>query len=377
MVSTTLVAAPVSALSLDERLDGAGKGMMYTVFDLVVSTFFFGVYTVLVWFATRNLLERKLTTRVNKAMFGIITFMYLLSAGYWAFSVAYGADTSRSFISLAKNPLQIQPDHTEVTKWSPLFNAITLLNYVLSDGIVVWRAWIICRRDHRKYLWITIFFLILTAITVFLTIIFRVIGLVQSPIANLPLHSVLHRGIDILQISTVGTSLLSNLAATGAVGATAWGHWRTIRAAFSESQARSFRTNRIMLLVVESGVVYCLSAIVFLLSSLIRLPAATMGDLCAPVGVQIAGAYPTIVILLVSNTRSLSESSFVQGDDRYTSQPIRFNVTVGSASTPNQPQQIQFASNPVLSSGSMMETLDISPEKGQQLQNQLSDESNV
>ncbi|KAJ7187864.1 hypothetical protein C8R46DRAFT_1171180 [Mycena filopes] len=301
--------------------------MMYFVFDLVVSTFFFGVYTVLVWFATRNLLERKLTTRVNKAMFGIITFMYLLSAGYWAYSVADGVDRSRSFIDLAKNPLKFQPDHTEVTKWSPLFNALTLLNYVLSDGIVVWRAWIICRRDHRKYLWITIFFLILTAITVFLTILFRVIGLVQSPIANLPTNSVLGRGIDILQISTLVTSLLSNLTATGAVGATAWGHWRTIRAAFSESKAGSLRTNHILLLVVESGVFYCLSAIMVLLSSLIRLPQGTLGDLYTPVNVQIAGAYPTIVLLLVSTTRSLSESSFTQGDDSYrdASQPIRFS----------------------------------------------------
>ncbi|KAJ7187859.1 hypothetical protein C8R46DRAFT_1205091 [Mycena filopes] len=289
--------------------------------------------------------------------------------GYWAFSVAYGMDSSRSFISLAKNPLQVQPNHTEVTKWSPLFNALTLLNYVLSDGIVVWRAWIICRRDHRKYLWITIFFLVLTAITVFLTILFRVIALRPAPCDR---HSA---DYDAGHVPAVKSNCNGRRWCYG-MGPLA--HDPQLR--FLRAKAGSLRTNHILLLVVESGVFYCLSAIMVLLSSLIRLPeGTTLGDLYTPVNVQIAGAYPTIVILLASTTRSLSESSFTQGDDRYASQSIRFNGIIGSTSTPNQPSRIQFASNPALSSGSVRETLDILPEKGRHIHNlnRLSDDSSV
>ncbi|KAJ7699813.1 hypothetical protein B0H16DRAFT_1903136 [Mycena metata] len=371
MAPTTTSTSSAPLLSFNSKLDGAGTGMMYSVFDLVVQTAFFGMYTILVFFATRSLLERKLKTRVNKVMFGIITFMYLLSAVYWAYSVAEVVDLIRSFINLAKNPAMIQPDHTAVTQWSPLFNALTLLNYVLSDGIVVWRAWIICRRDHRKYLWITIIFLVLTTLTVFLTIIFRVIGTIRYPIVYLPTGSYLLKGINVLQVTTLGTSLLSNLTATGAVGATAWGHWQTMSTTFSPGKSSTLRTSHILLLLVESGVLYCLSAILVLLSSLIRLPLGpTLGDLYTPVNIQIAGAYPTIVILLVSTKQSLSESSFTEGSTSSAafnpgpmpSEPIRF-VKEGSVPMSTTPShRMHFASNPALSIVSATESVLSSPE---------------
>ncbi|KAJ7320916.1 hypothetical protein DFH08DRAFT_789132 [Mycena albidolilacea] len=312
-----------------EDFHTAGRGVMYCFFGLVVQTFFFGVYTILIWMSTRMLLERSLKTRVNQVMFGITTFMYLLSAAYWAYSVADAVDQMREYIALAVDPFRARFDHTEVTKWSPLFNAITLINCVLSDGVVVWRAWIICRRNHRIYLWITTVFLALTALTVSLTIIFRIANLVVSPIDHLPKDSILAQGVDIFQIATLATSLLSNFTATGVVGATAWGHWQTIRSAFSEEKAGSLRTNRTLLLVVETGVLYCISALAVLPASLIRLPQGTLGDLFTPVYVQIAGAYPTIVLLLVSTNKSLSDSSF--HDDK----PIHFarNPAVSASGT--------------------------------------------
>ncbi|KAJ7881412.1 hypothetical protein B0H13DRAFT_935198, partial [Mycena leptocephala] len=380
---TTMVASVVTASS---RLENAGAGVMYFIFGLVVQTFFFGLYTILIWLSTRMLLERKLKTRVNQVMFGITTFMYLLSAAYWAFSVADGVDRMYEFIGLAVNPFKVTFDHTEVTKWSPLFNAVTLINYVLSDGVVVWRAWVICLRNHRKYLWITVVFLALTALTVTLTIVFRIAGLIVSPIDNLPKGSVLDRGIDILQICTLATSLLSNFTATGVVAATAWlGPLSNHSSAFSKGKANSLKSNRILLLVVESGVLYCISALTVLTASLIRLPQGTLGDLYTPVNVQIAGAYPCVVLLLVSTTKSLSESSFT--DDSYLgtgstpSQPIRFGSN-STESTTGKPISIHFARNPAMSgiSGTESTIMDISstrPSEEKGRQNRLSDDSFV
>lgn len=72
--------------------------------------------------------ERTLRTRINQVMFGITTFMYLLSAAYWAYSVADGVDRIHEYIDLAIDPFRATFAHTEVTKWSPLFNAVTLIN---------------------------------------------------------------------------------------------------------------------------------------------------------------------------------------------------------------------------------------------------------
>jgi len=299
-------------------------------------------------------------------MFAITLFMYLLSAAYWAYNIADGVDRMNGFISVAVNPFQRTFDHTRVTEWSPLFNAVTLINYVLSDGVVVWRAWVVCLRNHRKYLWVTMFFLSVTAITVALTIAFQIVSLVQAPFINLPNDSFLNRAINLVQVITLVTSLLSNLTATSVVGATALRHWRTMRSAFSEK--KSTRSNKILVLVVESGVIYCISAITVLLSSLIRLPQGTLGDLYTPVNIQIAGAYPTVVLLLVSTQRSLNETTFT--DETYSdstpAQPIRFgnspNSTVVNSS--QTPISIHFARNPTMSGGGAESVVGSFREKG-------------
>lgn len=75
-------------------------------------------------------LERKrgLKTRVNRIMFILTLFMYTISAAYWAFSVADVVDRMQSYIRLAVNPLDIPNPGDAVLKWSPLFNAISLIN---------------------------------------------------------------------------------------------------------------------------------------------------------------------------------------------------------------------------------------------------------
>ncbi|KAJ7708331.1 hypothetical protein B0H17DRAFT_917027 [Mycena rosella] len=287
--------------------------------------------------------KRGLRTRVNHVMFGITIFMYLLSTAYWAYSLASGANQMYSYIGLAINPSKTLPDHTLVTQWAPLFNALTLINYVLSDGVVVWRAWVICLRNHRKYLWITIALLGITALTVLLTIATRIAGLIESPIVSLPNGNMLRRIIDIAQVTTLITSLLSNLTATGVVSVTAWRHWRIIRSTFTDK--KSTRSNQILLLVVESGVVFCFSAIAVLLSALIRLPQGTLGDLYTPCQVQIAGAYPSIVLLLVNTQGSLNESSYTE--------TAQHTGSIVFAPHSQNTTSLNFARNPAISGTEM------------------------
>jgi hypothetical protein len=111
----------------------------------------------------------------------VTLFMYLLSAAFWSYSVVYAADKVQAQIDLtSKSSI---PAHDNITQWSPLFNAVVMINvrlsfpllsicihyltmisqFVLSDGVVVWRAWVISHRDLRKYLWVTMGFLVLTA----------------------------------------------------------------------------------------------------------------------------------------------------------------------------------------------------------------------
>ncbi|KAF7321784.1 hypothetical protein MKEN_00700200 [Mycena kentingensis (nom. inval.)] len=337
----------------------AGENVVTFTVGTLIQTFFFGVYTLLVWFSTRMLLSRKLKSRVARVMFAITVFMYALAAFYQIYSIANVVDRIRSLTALGKNPSVKQGDHTSVTKWSPLFNAVMLSNYVISDGVVVWRAWVLCQQNHRKFLWVTVFFGVMTALSVLLVIIFRVIGTIISPIDNLPTDRGIGRGIDCLQVLAVFLSLLSNLTALAATSVTAWNHWKSIRSAFSHSGASAVRTNRILLLVVETGVLYCFSALVSLLCVLIRLPYGTMGDIYFPISVQVAGAYPSVVLLLVSTKKSLSDSTFggdnfdgLEGDSfgvfttQIASKPIHFVAPPRSDASPVTPASMDFATDP-------------------------------
>ncbi|KAF7306012.1 hypothetical protein HMN09_00755800 [Mycena chlorophos] len=344
----------MSTLTASEIADVTGTGVatIYYLVGLLVQTVFFGMYTILIWLSTRMLLERKLRSTVNQVMFGLTSLMYLLSAAYWVYSVADGIDRMHQLIAQATQPGLVLPAHTALTIWSPLFNSIIAINYVISDCVVVWRARIICLRHHRKYMWISIFFLICSARNVGIYIVFRIVGTAISPIANLDTTTGLGRGITIIQVVILFTSTLSNLSATGVVSATAYQHLRVEYAVFAQSRTSesSSRTNKILLLIVETGAAYSLVALIGLISTLVKLPEGTLGDIYAPVNVQIAGAYPSIVLLLVSRKNSLTDSSVVENTNSALnsgSRPVIFSTVAPSPGfdTSRNAVKIDFAHN--------------------------------
>ncbi|KAJ6594249.1 hypothetical protein B0H19DRAFT_1094631 [Mycena capillaripes] len=280
----------------------------YEVIALVVQTSIFGVYTVLTALSTRMFLKRGLKARENRVIFIIMIFVYLLSMAYWFYSVADVVHRMRVFLRDPRNPINFTADDT-LTKWLFLFNALVLVNYIFSDAIVVWRAWIICSGGYRKYLSITIVFLILTVASVTSTIIFKIFMLVKFPDTQLPKGSLLAEGVDVLQISNLAFSLISNLSATAVVGAITWQHRQEIRGVFVKM--KTTKAEQTLTLIVESGVLYCISGLTILISSLIRLPHGTLADIYAPISIQIAGAYPPVVLLLVSMQKSLNETVFL------------------------------------------------------------------
>ncbi|KAJ7688842.1 hypothetical protein B0H17DRAFT_1202709 [Mycena rosella] len=279
------------ASSVANQISFSGLNIEYYDLALVAQTFFFGTYSVLIVLSTRMLL-RGLKTRMDHVLFVIPLLMYTLSAAYWAYSVALGADRMRNYIKDVLSPADFSGDHTPVTKWNPLFNSLVLVNYVCSDAVVVWRAWIIAStlasRNYRKYLYITCFFLVLTFFSVTGTIVFQIIGVVEFPLYPIPPNSYLTYGTNVLQTMNLVFSLISNLIATAILAVAAFRHRKILRAALAEDK-KSTKSEKILMLLVESGALYCISTGITMVAGLIRLPAAgTLGDLYTPVNIQIA-----------------------------------------------------------------------------------------
>ncbi|KAF7315795.1 hypothetical protein MIND_00095600 [Mycena indigotica] len=280
-----------------------GQAMMYHNFGLTVQTFFFGGYSVLILLATRLFLQRGLQKMSTRVLCALSLFMYCISTAYWAYTVADVVAATQNYIDPANT--QWATFFTQVSVPFTLWNAIVLINFVISDGIVIWRAWVICRRSHRVYLSIPSTFLLLTIASTSGLIALRTIDIVKPGWLS---HAILTRAIDIMQLSNMTTSLLSNLSATGLIGIEAWRHRNTIKRAFKR---KTTKVNQVLLLLLESGTIYCSTGVIGIISQLIRLPHGTLNDLLVPVNIQLAGAYAPALLLLISSRTSADDTEFL------------------------------------------------------------------
>ncbi|KAI9430481.1 hypothetical protein H4582DRAFT_1446335 [Lactarius indigo] len=100
-----------------------------------------------------------------------------------------------------------------------LFNALVPINNALIDGVVVWRAWVICRDECRKLLRAPIVTLVLAIFGVVATICVRIFINID------PVNRDKGRLADIiavLQGIAYTFSLLTNILGTGIISLKAW-----------------------------------------------------------------------------------------------------------------------------------------------------------
>ncbi|KAJ7072053.1 hypothetical protein C8F01DRAFT_225998 [Mycena amicta] len=298
------------------------KTLIYFVCGFVVESVFFGAYSIVMFLSSRMLLKRGLETKANKNLFLITLFMYALSTVYWLYGFVNAASRVNAF---AEHPQEFAPD-IPGTHFFVIFNAIILINFIISDALVVWRARLICAPEHRKYMILPSGFVVLTSLSVATLIGLRIAAVWSVSLGASPGFRTV---IDILQVNGVNLSLISNLTTTSVVGVTAWQHRETVRIGFK----RSTQGNRILKLLLESGVVYCMLGVLSLVTSLIRLPYNTLGDLYTPISVLMAGAYTPTILLLVNSKRSLSDASFLGSMDLSDNDPPQIDVVATSPLT--------------------------------------------
>lgn len=119
----------------------------------------------------------------------------------------------------------------------------------------------------------------------------------------------LNHAIDVTQVANLALTLLTNVMATALIAVKAWKHRRLVRTHLKDAEDRGQRAESVLALVVESGILYCLSNVTVLAATLIRLPFGTLGDIYTPVNVQIAGIYPTIVLLIVGLQMTIQDAT--------------------------------------------------------------------
>ncbi|KAH9168528.1 hypothetical protein EDB89DRAFT_2202879 [Lactarius sanguifluus] len=284
-----------------------------------------GIYASLVPVSMHIMMKKGFHTPSQKIMFGVIVFMFSLSTASLAVSIADLVILIKAWY-LVTDLSESSGTRSPTEALLVLFNSLTAISYALTDGVVVWRAWIICRDECRKLLRAPIVMLILTMRTsssfspsesyeraLFPVGVAATIGVrVFINIDPANREDRLADTIDVFQEITFISSLITNILGTGIISLKAWRYRRWIVTDLQRVVNKRTKAERVLALLVESGVLYVFSGALLVASSLVRLPGSqfVLGSFFLQAAVHLAGMYPVIVVILVSREASMDKTLF-------------------------------------------------------------------
>lgn len=262
---------------------------------------FYGLYLALFALSTYFLCRRGLFhSRVLMVLWSATIIMFATSTSYIGLGLA--STVYRIWVLLNSGGLAVSsPSSPLVTRILNAQMYLPIINFIVSDAIVIWRAWVLWERRVIVLLLPAIFF----AGTIISAIISAVHDVdVKVSVSSNPDYRVVVLGKIVVWSLTIATNILATLL----VAWKAWQHRRVIKKNLGKETRRT-RVEKILALLIESGFLYCIIWILFIAANF-----EVFGDvgrqIMMSIMVQITGIYPTLVVVLVSLQRtSLDETT--------------------------------------------------------------------
>ncbi|KAH9972423.1 hypothetical protein BGW80DRAFT_372330 [Lactifluus volemus] len=263
--------------------------------------FLFGLYTALFAFSTFFTLRKGLSNRTRNAMLAVSVVMYAISAIHWSFVFAIAIRMLRIGKLAATFPEQVTVAY------------LPRINFILNDGIVLWRAWLLW--DRRVMLFILPFvFLVCTVVFTIVDLIYETDGLITHSMRYVNTGTAFGWAIWGL---TIGT----NIWATSFMFIRAWQHRRFLRSVLDKENAKS-KAEKTLAFLVESGVIYICILVAYITIAAYGIVWETVLDRNL---IQLVGIYPTAIVVVI--TMRLSATDILSrpgGVSRPYSTPIVF-----------------------------------------------------
>jgi len=301
-----------SPLPLSQALDlqVAGYIFQYSFIGLVCGTFFFGVFALLVLISSWTLIRKGLDNPARRTMLVVTLTIFTSSACYWALSLTI---LLRDLRDVLVNHLDLSfADKFALTnnRVSRMYLGevyLATINYSLSDAVVVWRAWSLWSGSTP---W--------TKFKVFVVPISLLIGsIVSALLVGGWKVQALTNDTDQLEVMLNDTQIIgwslslgTNFVGTCLIAWRAWKYRQFVKENYGRANGRT-RVEKIFAVLVESGFLYCLTQIFVVVSWFILLPnsSAWASDIFGSAAVQLAGIYPTIVIILAATQRTIKDDA--------------------------------------------------------------------
>ncbi|KAI0252426.1 hypothetical protein BJV78DRAFT_355846 [Lactifluus subvellereus] len=237
------------------------------------------MYTALFVFSAFFMLRRGLSNRTRKTMLVVSVIMYAAAASHWALNMSIAARRLRA----------IPPSEAVVLLY------VTSVNYILSDGIVLWRAWVLWNR--RSVLFIPPLIFLLS--TLVLSVAAAATSYKDSVTKSVRKTDTSHT----LKWCIWGFTISTNLWATCLIFIRAWQHRRFLRRQLGKENATS-KAERGLIFLVESGALYLCLWVTFIITALVAPPVVVLFRTSI---VELVGIYPTAIFVVVTMQMSAAD----------------------------------------------------------------------
>ncbi|KAH9980366.1 hypothetical protein BGW80DRAFT_496781 [Lactifluus volemus] len=276
----------------------------HLLFPAMLEIFFFGLYTALFAFSTFIMLRNGRSNRMRNAMLAVSVVMYSVSAIHLTL-----------FFAIAIRSLRIG----KLTVMLPEAMAIAylpMINYILSDGIVLWRAWVLW--DRRVVLFILpSLFLVCTLVSTIVSAIY----VYNSHITNLVRDAKLGQAFG---VAIWGLTVGTNLWATSLMFIRAWQYRRFLRSVLDKENAKN-KAEKTLAFLVESGAIYLCIWVAYITIAACGMDWVILLDKSL---VQLVGIYPTAIVVVITMQMSAADIlSRPGGESRSYPTPIVFTPT--------------------------------------------------
>ncbi|KAF9061800.1 hypothetical protein BDP27DRAFT_1337586 [Rhodocollybia butyracea] len=282
---------------------------------MAVSFLLYGIYATFSLIAFYFLLTRDVNKKARLTLLAVISFMFLNSTTSIVLSLEYILVQIPLLSFHPPNPAKLLGD-MKIT-----LNFLERVNYVINDSIVVWRAWILF--PHNRLVKVVL------GICLLACYVGNIYDAASGAVNVLRSFHAIGAGTNEFLVLTLPL-LITNVVATSLVGYKAFRHRQDIRRNLHTSsngpRGSITKTQKILLLLVESGCVYIAIwiASTFLTKDSGKISFQVFSGSAVP---YLSALYPVIIILLAALENSKDQNNFTL------SQSIRFAEANPNAST--------------------------------------------
>jgi len=237
------------------------------------------------------------TSKARQVLLVVSSLMYI---GVCAAELVYILE----FLDDIKN-VGSQSTQTRANALYYLRVACQRINYLLSDGVVCWRAWVLCHNMR------------IAQVSLILCMIGSFVAIITSSVITteglLDMNTASGVGTTIFNLVYYVPLLFTNIVATSLIGYKFWKYRREIEIHMTSEKKGGSNVTSVLVLLVESGLFYCFFWILSMLSG-VSIMGALGAEILECLLPQISAIYLMTVILVVSLQKSATLNALLSGD---------------------------------------------------------------